>query len=308
MWTPRVVDELDSLDTRDRAKALLAAGIAYCDFVNDKRAIDWLVEAEGIFRQLGHERGLGSVLFWLGRGASARDDLDLAERVFTESLAVHDRLGDLFGWGWSKTNLGNIARKRGDLDRCEAMQHEVLARCERIPQVVGAAYGGLSQVAGLRGEVELAMAYNALALDIYRDLDDRWQVALVLEFRGWLTVGVSLDASAACVLGALRGFQEIGSDPDTRQILICAAGLLQQAGRSEEAAVLAGGVQDLVAQDMGHWPKPARTMVVSLRTMVAQPAAAIPLERGRRLGVRNAADAAIEWLERAYPTSASISV
>ena len=48
--------------------------------------------------------------------------------------------------------------------------------------------------------------------------------------------------------------------------------------------------------------------VEHLLTVLAEPEWRLSVGRGRRLSARDAADAAIEWLERAYPTSASISV
>ena len=99
VWVPLMLAHLDALDMRDRAKALVAAGITYGDFVSDDRPTNWLLEAESIFRDLENDRGLGTALFWLGRVEANRDSFDSAERAFTDSLVVHERLDDWFGWG-----------------------------------------------------------------------------------------------------------------------------------------------------------------------------------------------------------------
>jgi predicted ATPase/class 3 adenylate cyclase len=306
---PEVLAITEQLEPKYKAKVLLAAGITYCDFTVDQRPISWLLEAETIFKDLGHERAVGSVLFWLGRAAGVRDALDVAERAFTESVEVHERLGDRFGWGWSKLWLGSIARRRGEVRDSEIFELDVLSRCEDIPQVMAAVWDGLGQSADRRGDVRNAMEHNSRALEIFRELDDRWQVALVLGRRAGYAASLSLDMSAACVIASLEGFRVVGSDPDTPFGLVAAAALLIRAGRSDEAAVLAGGIdRRTVEAYLNFSPLKSRELVDDVLALLDDPAAAVPLERGSRLGLRDLADAAIDWLGRAYPASASISV
>jgi hypothetical protein len=63
-----------------------------------------------------------------------------------------------------------------------------------------------------------------------------------------------------------------------------------------------------VTRYVDFWPLQFRELVDEVWELFDDPAAAVPLERGGRLGLRDLADAAIEWLRRAYPASASISV
>jgi tetratricopeptide (TPR) repeat protein len=306
---PEVLAVAEELDPKNKAKVLLAAAITYCDFSADQRPITWLLEAETIFKDLGHERAVGSVLFWLGRAAGVRNAVDIAERAFTESVEVHERLGDLFGWGWSKIWLGSFARLRGEIDDSEIFQLDVLARCEDIPQVMAAVWDTLGQSADRRRDLESAMDYSGRSLEIFRELGDRWQIALVLARRAGYAASMSLDMSAACWIASLEGFQAMGSDPDTTFGLVGAAALLLRAGKTDEAAVLAGGVdRSHVGRYVNFWPLDFRELVDEVWALCDDPTAAVPLERGGRLGLRDLADAAIEWLRRAYPASASISV
>jgi predicted ATPase len=308
VWIPRVVATLDALEPKDRAKVLLAAGITYCDFRVDERPTQWLTEAVAIYRSLDRPSQLGWSLFWLGRVAAMREEPELAERVFTEAASVFDRVGDLFGWGWSRVWRGQVARQR-DLDLDEHIQHEVLARCDGVPHVVGAAWGELSHVADERGDTEGAMAYVSRALEIFRDLGDRYQILACVAPRARYAMGVSLDLSAACAIAALqthREFwaQEAGWAPE----LVIAAVLLHRAGRLDEAVVVAGAVEEqLFRPPVSRWPYPVRELLDNLVSLLNQPSSAVPLERGRRLGVRGAVDAAVGWLERAYPASTSIT-
>jgi predicted ATPase len=307
IWVPRVMAVLDSLGRKDRAKALLAAGITYCDFTDDDRPLEWLDEASNIFRQLGHERGLGSVLFWLGRAASGRGDAR-AESVFADCAAVNERIGDLFGWGWSMSWLGSFARTRGEFDEAEAIGWQVMARCSDISHVVGAAWNELAQVASDRGEPDKAMDYSSRALLKFRELGDRWQIAMSLYFRAGFALDLSVDASASCTVETLTQLRELGADPDIKAQLPFAAGLLLAAGRREDAATAAGAAGvDTHAKPPRYLPLNLRDMMNAVWALPTEPDLTPSLERGRRLGIRDAADATIEWLNRAYPGSVTTS-
>jgi hypothetical protein len=100
----------------------------------------------------------------------------------------------------------------------------------------------------------------------------------------------------------------VGSDPDTWFAVLTAAALLAVADKRDEAAVLAGGVEHSRLRHVDFWPRSFHEPLDVLFTVVDDPSSAAPLERGSRLGLRDLADAAVEWLERAYPASASISM
>jgi predicted ATPase len=306
---PEVLAMTEELEAKDKAKVLLAAAITYCDFSDDDRPISWLLEAEAIFKELGHERATGSVLFWLGRAAAVRNAGEVAERAFRESVEVHERLDDLFGWGWSKIWLGDIARLRGELGDSEIFLLDVLSRCDDIPQVMAAVWDALGANADRRHDTQNALEYNGRALEIFRELDDRWQVAFVIARRVGYAASMSPDLSAACCIASLEGFQAVASDPDMTIGLVAAAALLVGAGRADEAAVLAGGIDRRHVQAYRTFaPLRFRELVDDVSKLFDDSAAAISLERGSRLGLRDLSDAAIEWVGRAYPASASISV
>ena len=59
--------------------------------------------------------------------ALTRGDLDEAERLFRESLAIDREIGNRQGEATSLRNLGNIAEARGDLAEAERLHRESLA-------------------------------------------------------------------------------------------------------------------------------------------------------------------------------------
>jgi tetratricopeptide (TPR) repeat protein len=242
----------------------------------------------------------------MGRAAAARGDDDLAGRAFTDSVDLHERLGDLFGWGWSKVWLGGLARRVRDLDSDERIQLEVLERCETIPHVAAAAWSELAVISYVRGEAEVAIRHVERALDIYRELGDRWQIAIHLSRRSAMS-GEDLDAGAAYAIAALKLHRELAADPDLPRTLRNAAFLLLKARRPIEAATIVGAMPEEVV--LTEYPiGPRLRSSAPLRELLSDASLAVQLRRGARIGLRDVSDAAIEWLERAYPASASISV
>ena len=59
-------------------------------------------------------------------------DLDEAERLFRERLAINKEIGDRQGEASSLNSLGNIARTRGDLDEAERLHRDHMAILKEI--------------------------------------------------------------------------------------------------------------------------------------------------------------------------------
>jgi len=306
---PRALQSADDLDELDRAKLLLAAGIVYIDDRTDPRPMEWLRAAEATFRARGNERALGSALFWLARAAGTRYDFDGAERAFDESIEIHERLGDLFGWGWSYLWKGVIARFRGDPEGAEQVLHDVIERAGDIPHVVAGALGELAHLAELRGALDEADRYAAEVIEVYEQLGDRWQLAIATSSRAGYALDVDPPRAAAYTIEAMKLFLEVRDAVDLGHCFPGVAHLLVRAGRREQAATLLAGHDDwLTDADVDAWMRSLRDKFASLKALLDDPALHAERERGRRMSVYEAADAAIAWLAQAYPASASISV
>jgi tetratricopeptide (TPR) repeat protein len=302
VWVALVLDRLGELPPPARAKALLAAGISHCDHFDDRRPLAWLDEAATIFRRIGNRRSLGAALFWLGRATAGRLDFQRAEAIFVESLAVHEEVGDLFGVGWSLTWTGCLARLRGDLDQDEAIQHSVLERCEAIPHVVGQAFAELSFVANERGDWVAADELIGRAVEVYRDLGDRWQLGLMTGTRASHLIEADPERAVAYNIESLTLLREMDADPNVVYGLETAAALLLEAGRTREAATVLGSIKgDVAGRDIDGWDRHRQTVLAKLSALIDDPTWAVEIDRGRRGGVRGATEAAIHWLADGPP-------
>jgi hypothetical protein len=300
VWVPRALERLDEYDQADRARTLLAAGITYCDAIDDARPLAWLDEATYIFRGVGNERALGSALWWHGRCAAMRGDVATAEHAFNEAMPISERLGDLFGWGWSCLWIAGIAFRRGETEEADAMVRDVIARCESVPHVFAAAWQALSQHSYVRGDLATADEYACRAIDLFSDLGDRWQVGINSESRARINLETAPDTAAQCAITALVAFRELNDDPDLERVLRLASHLLMRAGHTSEAATLIGASERRIDHDMQDWNQSHRPLLQDLSAISRDPAWSVEVERGRRLGIRDAADAAVNWLQRTY--------
>jgi hypothetical protein len=304
VWVPRLLDRIDELDDHHRGLALLAAGMAYCDSLGDERPVVWLMEAEQIFRQLGNARALGAVLFWLGRAASGPagdpSHLPLAERAFAEAVPLQERLGDRFMWGWSRLWQGVLARLRGDRATAAAILWEVIDRFQDVPHVVAGAWEELGETAGEAGDFGAADAHLAHAIELFDGVGDRWQVAIARRNRASFQIHVDRDRAARLIVEAIGAEREVGADSDLNVAVLGAAYLLAWAGRMTEAATLRGAVSSAQPGLRPFWfslPGPDGGF---LDSALMSTALSTERERGRRLGIRDAAEAAMSWLLQTY--------
>ena len=284
---------------------LLAAGITWCDVLTDDRPIGWLSEAADIFRELDARRPLGSVLFWLGRAAVSRNDLDSAERAFREAVGLQEGLGDRFGWGWTLLWLGILARLRGDLDTAEAICRDVLARFEDVPHVVAAAWGELSHVIDDRDDPALAEQYARQAIELYRDLGDSWQIAMAIGARGLLP-GQDRPPRRGRRRRHRSAHQPARScrpTPTWSTPSTTPPGSCSRRVSLTSAAVLLGAV-------LPESARPARRTGAARTTPSSSPCSptrthAAAVDRGRHLAPSEAAELAQTWLQQHYDTTTS---
>jgi tetratricopeptide (TPR) repeat protein len=104
----------------------------------------------------------------LGILAQDRGDLEEAERLYHQSLAINERLGDQARMASSYHQLGRLAQDRGDLEEAERLYRQSLAINERLGNQAGMATS-LSQLGDLfveREEPEAAVGLQAQAFAI----------------------------------------------------------------------------------------------------------------------------------------------
>jgi predicted ATPase/class 3 adenylate cyclase len=302
VWIPRVLERLDELDERGRPRTLLSAGIIYCDDPEDARPLEWLAAAEDGFRALGNRRGLGAALFWRGRALAIRFQPEAARVCFDEGAPLHEALGDPFGQGWCLTWLATLAIEiDDDLERAGVILDEVTALAERtgVSHVLAAALAGRSELHARAGELAPAVDLCEQSLALFREVGDRWQIALALHRRAALALHGRGDvaAAAADLLEALDLAESLRAAPDVETLLLTAAAVLLRADRDELAAELVGTTRARLAITEARGWYDATGGVGRLLDLVADPHRAEAVARGAKHDLRAAANLARKALQ-----------
>ena len=294
VWIPRVVERVDELDDRGRARTLLSAGIICCDDQDDDRPLGWLAEAEALFRAMDNRRALGAALFWRGRALAGRSRSEDARICFAEGAPLHEELGDPFGQGWCLTWLAVLAREiDGDLVQAGQLLDEATALAERtgVAHVLAAALGERGQVHAAAGEHEQATELFEQSLTLFRDVGDRWQIALALHRRASIALHGRHDVAAAAtdLLEAIDLAESLRSTPDVASMLLTAAEIALIGGQAVVAAELVSAIADrlAVAEQRGWYDWSGG--LGGLRRLLSDPALEAAVARGEMLDLRGAA-------------------
>jgi hypothetical protein len=299
-WVPLLLTRLDELGPSARASFLIAAGITYCDAPDDPRPVPWLREAEDIARAIGHRPALGMALFWLCRAASIRFDDETAWGAIAEATALQEEVGNRFGWGWTMLWRSILLRRAGDFDQAVKVVLDVIASCDDVPHVVAGAWLELAQIDDYRGELDQAEVSLRRAIEAFRELGDRWQLGVALGVRSAIRVERDPSDAAAAAIDSIRTLRVVGAVPNLGRAVRMAAYLLHDAGQRSQAATLMGAIsgldQPLVLE---HWAPSLHPMLVTTAAILDDPEWATERARGSRLGLVDACDAAVAWLEGA---------
>ena len=175
------------------------------------RARELQTEALAEFEALGDRRGMAGARDSLGFAAWLEGDFETATAESTQALAAFTELGDAEGAAGAELNLGVAAMYRGEHEAAAT----ALARSRELSEQVGFREGvawalherGLLAVR--RGEPGAAALLHE-ALEIHRDLGDRWRVTSVLDdLAAAALAGQPPDpAQAARLLGAAQHIRE----------------------------------------------------------------------------------------------------
>jgi tetratricopeptide (TPR) repeat protein len=125
--------------------------------------------------------------------AEAQGDLDGAERLNAQVLALQRELGDLAGVADSLTGLGVIARQRGDLKTARSRHQEALDAWRRVGDEAGAAGAllDLGLIRQLEGDYVGAEPAFKESLGLFRRLGDDLGEAHALHYLGLLAMATA---------------------------------------------------------------------------------------------------------------------
>jgi hypothetical protein len=192
-----------------------------------------------------------------------------------------------------------LARRRGDGATAAAIFWQVIDRFPDVPHVLAGAWENLGEQAGEAGDFGAADAYFAHAIELFDDVGDRWQVAIARRNRASFQIHVDRDRAARLIVEAIAAERELGADSDLHVAVLGAAYLLGWAGRMAEAATLRGAVTSAHLATLAFWFSLTGPDGASLESALST-SLSTERERGRRLGIRDAAEAAVSWLLQTY--------
>jgi non-specific serine/threonine protein kinase len=130
--------------------------------------------------------GHGRVLRALGQLAVRQGDLDGAERLYRESLALYRELDDARGSVYLQTNLALLEMARGQYADAEPL----LENCADLARALGETFlvavnlGNLAIVAHARGDGEAAATLFEESLTLARDVGDVFLESHLLSYKG----------------------------------------------------------------------------------------------------------------------------
>jgi predicted ATPase/DNA-binding XRE family transcriptional regulator len=165
-----------------RAKALLGAGRLAFGQGDLAHAARTFGESLAIYRGLGDEGGIASVLVELGQVTGAQGDQDRAAALSEQGLALSRELGNHINAAIALNTLGHIERHRRNREGATARYEESVALFRRIGDQRGVAYAlaSLGTAALESGEHERALSLHEESLSLYERMGDKAGVALAL--------------------------------------------------------------------------------------------------------------------------------
>jgi predicted ATPase len=229
-----------------------------------------------------------------GSSASFAGEFDLAERLWEESLAEYERLGDKHGIAVLEHRLSISALIRGDVEQARALSERSLELHRQLANEKGAA-----QPLALLGAIALQSGDHRKARAL---LEESAELAARVGWRWWRAGTLSALAEVAvadgCIDDARRLLHEsldlacqLGDRVGLSWYLSQLALVLLHESRSEEAGRIWGAVETADAfVPGGPWPRDLERLHREVLAL-ADPAFESGCEAGRSLSLEEAAAA-----------------
>jgi predicted ATPase/DNA-binding XRE family transcriptional regulator len=196
--------------TVHRGNALIGIGvIAYFQGDYDRATTVWQ-EAQGIFRDVDHTRGIAYCYGNLGLVADARGDYEHAVASYEAALALFRELNDRTHIGFMLHNLGLIAYFQEIYGRAESLFSEALAlaREQGDQHSIAMTLGNLALVALAQGESAKALTLQREALSVGRHLSNRPWLARGIEHFALIAAATGDGDRAARLFGAADAIRQ----------------------------------------------------------------------------------------------------
>ncbi len=290
-WLARLEDDHDNLraamewcrntDPELTARLAVALGWFWYGHGSLREGRDWLetavaCSAPGSHRRAMALRRLGNLEYLQGNYHDGRAHTE-------EALAIFEALGDLEGRAACNNNLGIYAHAAGDLAAAIAFTEHSLQLSARVgvPAMMGTGLLNLGTYAVLQHQPAAAEGFLAESIDIFRRIQDRRSIALVLGFQFLVALDRGDHARARAVgREGIVLLRDLGDQWMLAEILYRFVGLAVRESRPEEALRLAGAAGAVlermgavatptVAELLEPWLESARSMLSAERAAVA---------------------------------------
>ena len=158
-------------------------------------------QAADLLRRVGATRWLILALAHL----SGTYDLERAEKIYLEALAIAEASEDERGAAIVKANLATLLREHGEDDRAAALLEEALAGHRALGDVYGVAscLANLADVAYDRGDLEVARANVRESLQLFYSIGDQLSLSWILWRAAALVLGGGDAETAARLCSAI---------------------------------------------------------------------------------------------------------
>ena len=215
-WAERASAELTGLDERRRLNLRFARGLVNHGGLDAQRAVADLETAVRGYERFGRRRAEANSRFWLARAmflvGRPRSEY---EPMFESGATLADEIGDAVLSAWCRLWLAEPTQSDISSTEIAGRLTAVIDQAQRVGarHPVGHACARLGRQALARGDYDAARRYCDESVTIYRELDDRWQLAEQLHTRADISmVSGDLLAAALDVAEATALSTEIGEE------------------------------------------------------------------------------------------------
>jgi predicted ATPase/class 3 adenylate cyclase/Tfp pilus assembly protein PilF len=171
-----------------RGKALNAAGSLLVMHGNPERGDKLSTESLKLHEDLGPvgRQGVAHALWNLAQGAAHRENIEQAQKISEQGLALYRELNDKFGIAQCLDNLGSHRLLQGDYQQAKLLWEEDLALRRELGDVDGIGWilTCLGELAFWQGNLERAMSLYVESRNAFREVGNQWAVSMTISGMG----------------------------------------------------------------------------------------------------------------------------
>jgi predicted ATPase len=258
-------------------------------------------ESLEIYRKIGDQQGIASMLIKSGNAATERGSYATASRFLEEALAIWRELEDKHGTARALISLGWVALRSGDHSLANTRLKEALTLSRELGDArsMGFELSGLGEVALRQGDYVRATQLMEESLELRRQLGNKWGVGVSLGMLGWVAMRERDWERAIARLGeSLQVRQEIGDKGGSAWCIERLAGVAMMQGQAEKAVCLFGAAAAL-RSSIGSVIDPVdeanyKKNLNSLRAKLGKQSYKTAWDEGRALTLEQASSYALE--------------